>query len=610
MLSYNNINLSATRYLHLLMFICMWTISSGQLNLDFNNGNINTVNWEGNISSFKINASGQLQLSASSAGESSIFTKFKVPADSIMVDLYFKMPFAPSNSNFSKIYLFTDNKTESKANGYYLKLGEDGANDAIQLWKLTNGKGVLLGSGRMGAISADPAEARVRIKIYRNGLWLLATDYKGKQLYEDDLEVMDPALSLQDSMYFGIYCKYTATRVESFFYDDIFINTIQRDTLAPVVTTTELLSESTVRLTFSKSVEERSAKDVKNYSADNGLGSPDVVIYAISAPNVVTLIYSGKKIRSGIQYLLTVNGVKDKNNNQRTSVVTFLLKVKPSPGDLILSEVLTDPYTGGEDFVELYNKSDKFLKLDSLIIKNGEKNESRMIRTDFVLLPGKYVAITKNPDFLKNTYLTPDTANFIAATLPSLNVSTANITIISQAGIQNVTLDSFDYSVKYHFSLIDATKGVSLEKINLYGESNNKYNWHSASQQYLFATPGYKNSNYTSSKPSEDEEYGIFADKKIFSPDRDGFDDFVLLNYKMKKPGYLATVKVFDAEGFPIADLTNNFLLGTEGSIKWDGIDAEGKIVRIGMYIIYSRWFHSDGEVKESKNVVVVGQKF
>lgn len=83
----------------ILVLGCISFVSRGQLKLDFDDQNFNIVNWQGNTSNFKINANGQLQLSAPAAGESSIYTKYKVPKDSIQADLYFKLQFAPSGDN-------------------------------------------------------------------------------------------------------------------------------------------------------------------------------------------------------------------------------------------------------------------------------------------------------------------------------------------------------------------------------------------------------------------------------------------------------------------------------------------------------------------------------
>ncbi len=608
MFSFRTVGLLKLRYFLLSISYFITFCLYGQLKLDFETPFPGTVRWEGNISNFNVNTEGQLQLRASSAGESSIFTRYKIPADSLQVDVYFKLQFAPSNDNFSKVYLFIDKSTEVNANGYFLKLGENGSNDAIQLWKLTNGTPSLLGAGRMGAISGDPALARLQIKIFRSGLWLMQTDYNGKTIFEDDLEIIDPSFVLRDSMYFGLFCKYTASRTDKFFYDDISIKSIEKDTTAPIIKMVEVIDSATLKVFFSESLDESTARKATNYSVNNGLGTPDNIIYSTTLPNQVILKYINSSILSGKNYTITATGIKDKNNNLKTSSYEFIYAVKPGPGDIVITEVLTDPYIGGDDFVELYNKSDKFIKLDSLRVINAQKNEIKIISTDYILKPGKYVAISKNPAFLKSAYLTPDTAAFITAILPSLNVDGANISIVSVFNSGQVTIDSFDYNEKMHFPLIDEKKGVCLERINIYGSTNDANNWHSASSQSKYGTPGYRNSNFQDVKNQNDT--GIYPDRKVFTPNDDGLDDFILLNYKVDKPGYLATIRVYDTEGFPVLDLTNNLLLGTDGTIKWDGTDNLGKIVRTGMYIVYTRMFHPDGEVREFKSVVVAADNF
>lgn len=79
------------RFFILLSFVLIYNVVNCQLKLNFDDGNIQTVKWLGNIENFKINTAGQLQLMTSGAGESTIFTKYKVPTDSIQFDAFFKM---------------------------------------------------------------------------------------------------------------------------------------------------------------------------------------------------------------------------------------------------------------------------------------------------------------------------------------------------------------------------------------------------------------------------------------------------------------------------------------------------------------------------------------
>jgi hypothetical protein len=598
------------RYLNIFIILSLCTGVNAQMLLNFDNNNINSVKWLGDIQNFKINSSGQLQLAAPAAGESNIFTKFKVPKDSILVDLYFKMQFAPSNDNFSKIYLFTDQANELSSNGYYMKLGENGSNDAIQIYKLTGGVSTLLGTGKLAAIASDPADGRVQIKIYRDGFWMIATDYAGNKLYEDDFEIFDNGFALQDSMFFGIYCKYTSTRTDKFFYDDISFKTIERDTTPPRVISSEVLDNDQVKIVFSETPDPATLNIVGNYVGNNGLGSPSSVLFTTTRPAEVILQFPAQQIKSGINYTITIRNIKDRNGNTTDQAVSFIYAEKPGKNDLIITEVLTDPYVGGEDFVELYNPTSKYLKLDSLLIRNSQRNETRAIRTNTILLPGRYVAISKDIAFLKATYAAPDTATFIEATIPAFNVANANVSILARRSGQNIVIDSFDYDESYHFALIDDKKGVSLERISIFKPTNDKNNWHSASSLTQYATPGYKNSNSLDDGNIVETKDFLTLDKKVFTPDGDGDQDFVILQYDMDKAGYLAKIRIFDADGFPIVDLGQNILLGAESIIKWDGTDVEGNIVKTGMYIILSQLFHPDGEVKESKKVVVAAQKF
>ncbi len=612
-LSFNTVGLSVGSYFHIFLAL-LWAFNvSAQLDINFDSGQFTDTKWVGDISHFKINALGQLQLNAQQPGESALFTKFKVPKDSIVINLYFKLQFAPSNDNNAKIYLFTDNIDQSSANSYYIKIGESGSNDAIQFWKTENGTSTLLGSGKMGGVASDPADARLKIVLTPDGFWLVSTDYLGNNVFEDDIEFFDVPILLQDSMYFGISCKYTATRVDKFYFDDILIKKWERDTIAPKIKEVKVINPTALQVIFSEPLDSVSAKNRSNFSlvyngAMQQAEMPGKVTLNTALPDQLVLTFN-KELLSGIDYTLLVYDVKDKSGNKSNTSVDFIYAVTPESGDLILTEVLTDPYLGGDDFIEIYNASSKYLKLDGLIVKNRDKNESKSITTNFILLPSEYVALSRNIDFLIQTYKPVSTANFVAAVLPSLNVSSANITLISLKDNVEMVLDSFDYDQSFHFDLIDETKGISLERISLKSPANDPGNWHSASAQVLYATPGFRNSNFTNTG-SVVGKNGLFPDKKTFSPDNDNLDDFLLLNYILEKPGYLATVKIFDAEGFPVTDLVNNQLLGTEGIIKWDGFDAEGKQIKTGLYIIFARLFHPDGEVKVFKHVVVSASKF
>ncbi|MBK8547293.1 MAG: lamin tail domain-containing protein [Saprospiraceae bacterium] len=562
--------------------------------------------WKGNTDHFIVNSAGQLQLNATVAGESYIFSAYNLLKDSLEIDLYFKMTFDPSENNVSYIYIAADNENRLESNSYYLKLGENGTNDNIQLYRYENGMPTLLGSGAISAISKDPAQAKLKIRITREGMWLFETNYAGGNVLVSEFELMDDEIfNFPSQVYFGIYCKYTSTRLKNFFFDDISVKKWERDTVPPQLVSTKVLDENHVELTFSERMNPVSSLRTDIYNVNSNLGNPTVVEFG-AEENKIILEFS-QKILSGIEYVLNITGVSDYSNNLLNTQASFFFAVEPDKSDLIINEILTDPFVGGEDFIELYNRSQKFIQVKNLIIRNESKGEEKIINQDKILRPGEYISISKNIDFLKTQYVTPENASFIQNELPTLNVSDAHIKLLINNGQEIILIDEFEYKEEYHFNLLNNTKGVSLERIQLTGESNNPDVWHSASQASGFATPGYKNSNLISGGDAENEEITLL--NKSFSPYAQGFDPFLLIGYKFKKNGFLVSIKIFDIEGFPVKTLTQNLLLGTEGVIKWDGLNDENSIVKMGWYIVATELFHPDGETRHFKQTVVVGDK-
>jgi len=121
-----------------------------------------------------------------------------------------------------------------------------------------------------------------------------------------------------------------------------------------------------------------------------------------------------------------------------------------------------------------------------------------------------------------------------------------------------------------------------------------------------FATPTYKNSQYTDATTASSN---FTLSPETFSPDGDGRDDYLLINYNLPDAGYLANIRVYTSNGVEVYRLANNLLLGTEGSIRWDGINFSNRRVPVGIYIIYIEYFNLIGEVKKEKKVCVVASK-
>ena len=152
--------------------------------------------------------------------------------------------------------------------------------------------------------------------------------------------------------------------------------------------------------------------------------------------------------------------------------------------------------------------------------------------------------------------------------------------------------------------MLQNTHGVTLEKINPNIASNRQSSWHSAAATAGYGTPTYRNSEYTEDANANNKKF--FADPPIFSPDEDGYQDILRLNYQNSAPGYTANIRIFDSEGRQIKRLANNLSLSTEGAIIWDGITDDNKKATVGVYIIVANIFNPNGDTEDYKIAVTV----
>ncbi len=367
------------------------------------------------------------------------------------------------------------------------------------------------------------------------------------------------------------------------------------------------ISATELELEFNQPIENITGSSSSNYAIDNGIGNPTSVEIDPIEPFRIYL-QLGTPLTNGIEYTLSVQNLKnllDIEMNPQIFTFDFLIGAMIEPGDFVINEILADPFTGGGDYVELYNNSDKFLDIADLIISNTTRTSGRDkdVETSLILKPGEYVVLTPEPFFTLLNYTVENPDFLIENDLPSYNISDGNVSIFTSYGLDTVMIDSFDYDNDFHFPFIDDTKGISLERISVDAPTQNSSNWHSASTIIGGGTPTFKNSQIRPTNPADD--FFSIAEK-TFSPDEDGFRDFLLIDYSFETQGYLATVNIYDAKGRLVKTLSENELLGQEGSLKWNGITDEGRKAKIGIYIILAEIFSPTKEAMQFKSTCVV----
>ena len=267
--------------------------------------------------------------------------------------------------------------------------------------------------------------------------------------------------------------------------------------------------------------------------------------------------------------------------------------------------MLFNPRGSGADFVEVYNLSTKNIDLNGWQLANLDYDTLANFKTiatgSRVIFPGFYIVLTTDAANIKKEYPLGNEETFIQmASLPGYSNDDGTVILVNN--LLTVS-DSITYSSGMQFALLNYVEGVSLERMGFNRPADDKTNWHSAAEAVGFATPGYKNSQYN---PGENADNEVAVIPEIFSPDNDGVDDVVNINYAFEAAGYVGSISIYDSKGRLVRDLVKNDLLGTKGAYSWDGINVTGEKARIGIYIVYFEVFGLQGEIKQYKKTCVL----
>ena len=273
---------------------------------------------------------------------------------------------------------------------------------------------------------------------------------------------------------------------------------------------------------------------------------------------------------------------------------------------MVINEVLYDPYVGGVDFVELYNRSQKTLSLTGWKMANvtsGAIASPVAINSGMLLLPGQFVVITSSTANIASLYPQSHTERFVENALPGYNNDEGSVVL---QGPDGSTLDRFDYNDDLHFTLVNNPEGYSLERVDPDRATDDNTNWQTAADIAGKATPGFVNSQYSKTNNASGD---MTIEPAIFSPDNDGHQDLLTIGYRFQEPGFVGNMIVYDVVGREVKKLMENQLLGTEGAISWNGIMDSGSLGRIGPYIVVLEVYDLAGNVDKFKKTVTLAHR-
>lgn len=599
----------------LILLIFIYKNSFSQLNDNFSDGDFTSnPTWTGESSETNfVIEDGQLRSNSDQPNTNFYLSTPNAKALNSTWEFDINLKFSTSGNNYADIYLIsnTADLKSTSINGYFVRIG--GADDEISLFKrsgsFTSSTKIIDGTNSVvNGSSNNPL--RIRVKRTSSGVFSLEYD---KSLSGDEYVLENSATdnTYTATSHFGIYIQQSTTSfIRKHFFDNIIIKDIEIDN-TPAQLANFVSESNKITLTFNEAINKADAETVSNYILNSGNISPS----SVTATGRTVVLNFADTFTEG-NHTITINNIKDLSGNTSATITrnfTYTIPVVPSiakPKEVLINEVLFNPRDDGADFVEVYNNTNKTFDFNHLYLAtvnaSGVASGLRQISTTPLLfLPNTYWVLTTNPDNIKAEYFTSTPDNFIKlASMPGYSNDKGTVLIVDEDSLR---IDQLDYTEKMHFSILKSVDGVSLERSFFDEDTNKPGNFRSAASTVGYATPGFKNSQYLI--PIETEEVISFS-SKTFSPDNDGFEDVLTINYNINETGYVANVTIYDDNGRLVKKLVSNETISANGNWLWDGINLNSSKAKTGIYIVYAEFFNLNGEVKKYKKTVTLASKF
>ncbi len=458
---------------YFLLFFCsiLYIIDYAQITDSFTDGNFTlNPNWVGSDTKFEVNNS--FQLHSKSTTSDSIFLTLENKLDfqnSVEWHFWMKHSFSPSSNNFSRFYLITSTlDLKSNPDGYYLQFGETGTNDAIRLFKRKNSISTQICAGTIGAISTNFITS---IKVVRepSGEWKIYSDFNGGENYTLEASAIDNAQV--SGKYSGVYCQFTKTYATKFYYDNFYFGPKVVDKTPPTCQQIQILDNKHLKLTFSESIDSVSANIPENFTFQN---SSNTILSASRIQNATAclILELDTPLQNATNYTINISQIADLSGNvmlPETKNVYYIIAEKPEKGEVIINEIMSNPSPvvglPEIEYIEIYNKSNKYFNLENWIITDGTSK-------------GKIASAWLGPHEFKvlcSTSGLPFLNSAIGVTsFPSLNNSGDKVTLLDSLGNR---LDEVEYALSWYKFDDKSTGGISLERINPLHPCSDASNW-------------------------------------------------------------------------------------------------------------------------------------
>lgn len=467
-------------------------ISFSQFIDDFGDGDFTSnPQWFGDTANFIVNENFELQLyDTAKVGPSYLVTENEgVVAASW--EFLVRFGFEPSSANYANVFLSSDNDNLiGNLNGYFVKIGDISRD--ISLFRKDGANTEKIIDGTDDRVRSGNVKVRILVTRDISGNWELYSDTLGGRNYYHEGSAFDNTYT--SSSYFGVYCVYSATRWNLFYFDDFIVTD---NNVLPEIISYELIDANSLSISFSKPINEITGLNPLHYNISPGPGNPANVSFN-NITNTEILLEFEEDFENGNTYTLFYNNIEDFYGNIIESGSIEFLYFVPEFGMIVINEIMRDatPAVGlpASNYFELYNTTDFEIDITNWVYRIGTFSRTFPAHT---MQPGEYLVMCEDEfvhefeELFAQQQLDKAVAmSFAPQTFPAMNNVGQIITIFDDN--QN-PIDSIRYSETWYNPSWKRNGGWSLEKIDPLNLCSTFENW-VASESPLGGTPGGLNS--------------------------------------------------------------------------------------------------------------------
>jgi len=217
--------------------------------------------------------------------------------------------------------------------------------------------------------------------------------------------------------------------------------------------------------------------------------APSIVSATVAAsdPSRVECVLSAS-LDTG-DYTFVATDIADRRGNvmeETRASFSFFVPESPVPTDVVVSEIMYAPTPASNEFVELYNRSEKTIDLGSLAFADENQNFASIAPPLTPLPPDTYVVLVRDPEAFETAF--PSVDFFVPEHWDALN--NGGDTVVLRHAPSNTDLDAVPYDPSW-----GGRDGRSLERIDPRGPSDRPSNFASSTAPDG-ATPGAQNSRH------------------------------------------------------------------------------------------------------------------